>query len=142
MYEYRANIESVYDGDGSFNSTVDLGLGISVSKKIRVYGIDTPEMRGDQYDAGKIVRDFVRELILGKDVVIKTKKDKTGKYGRLLANISIDGNDLGAILLDHGFAKEYFGGTKEEWSKEDLDNILNYNIDADNTDVDNLVQEG
>ena len=123
MYEYKAKIESVYDGDGSFDAIIDLGLNIFIKRKVRLYGVDTPEMRGEQYQAAKVVRDYVRELILNKDVTIKTKKDKSGKYGRLLACIEIDDIDLSTRLIELGYAKEYLGGTKEDWTKEELDLI-------------------
>jgi len=131
MYEYRAKILEVYDGDGAFESVIDLGMNISLAKKIRLYGVDTPEMRGNQHDAAKIVRDFVRTLILNKYVKIKTKKDKTGKYGRLLAEVFYQEEDneeyrsLAEILLEKNFAKEYFGGTKEIWTEDELEFIKN-----------------
>jgi len=124
MYEYNAVIDSIYDGDGSFGSVVDLGMGIYLHKKIRLFGVDTPEMRGEQHDAGQVVRDFVRKLALGKKVVIKTQKDATGKYGRLLAEISIEYNgehiDLSELLVQQGFAKRYYGGKKELWTPQEL----------------------
>ena len=133
MYVYKAKILSVYDGDGVFDAEIDMGMNLKQRKDIRLYGVDTPEMRGEQHRAGTVVRDFVRELILGKDVVVKTKKDKSGKYGRLLADITISplsvtsGTDLGQILIEKGYAKPYFGGKKEGWSMEEIDKILGLN---------------
>ena len=126
MYEYKAKILSVYDGDGVFGAEVDMGMNLFQRKSIRLFGVDTPEMRGENKKAGKIVRDFVRNLILGKDVIIVTKKDKTGKYGRLLASILIDGNNLSDLLVDKGYAKLYYGGKKCKWSKKEIDYILKY----------------
>jgi micrococcal nuclease len=123
MYEYKAEILKVYDGDGAFDAVVDLGMGIKYKRKIRLFGVDTPEMRGEQKQAGKVVRDFVRDLILGKDVVIQTHYDKSGKYGRLLANITTEEGDLAEILISKGYAKEYDGGTKEPWEDTELHSI-------------------
>ena len=120
MYQYKAHITSVYDGDGAFDAVVDLGMGIEYKRKIRLFGVDTPEMRGEQKVAGKIVRDFVRNLILDKDVIIQTHYDKSGKYGRLLANIEVAEGDLADILIGEGYAKEYDGGTKEPWTESEL----------------------
>ena len=125
MYEYRAEILSVYDGDGSFDAIIDLGMNITLRKKIRLFGIDTPEMRGNQKKAGKVVRDFVRSLILHKDVTIKTQRDATGKYGRLLAYIFIDEIELGSYLVSEGLAKVYLGDKKETWTKKELEFIAN-----------------
>lgn len=126
MYEYRAEITKVYDGDGSFNATVDLGMTVKLFKSIRLFGIDTPEVRGSSKEAGYIVRDFVRSLILNKEVIIKTERDSTGKYGRLLATITtLDGINLNQTLLDLGYAKPYDGGSKSGvWSENDYTKII------------------
>ena len=130
MYEYKAKILSVYDGDGVYDAQVDMGMNLFQRKDIRLYGVDTPEMRGEQREAGIVVRDFVRELILNEDVVIHTYHDKTGKYGRLLADIHIisddglDYKDLSDILLEKGYAKVYTGGKKLEWDDTEIDKII------------------
>ena len=124
MYEYNAKILSVYDGDGVFDAEIDMGMNLFQRKDIRLFGVDTPEMRGEYKEAGKVVRDFVRNLILNKTVLIITQKDKTGKYGRLLASVIIEDMDLAQLLLDKGYAKAYHGGNKQEWSMGEIDNIL------------------
>lgn len=92
LYNYRAKIVSVYDGD-TVRANIDLGFGIinngigGKGVKLRLYGIDTPELRGDNKEEGLKSRDRLRELILDKDVIIHTIKDKQGKYGRYLAII-------------------------------------------------------
>ncbi|MAP79937.1 MAG: nuclease [Aequorivita sp.] len=75
--------------------------------KFRLYGIDTPELRGEEREEGLKVRDIVREMILDKDVIINSYKDKQEKYGRYLANIIIDDIDLNVWLVENGHAKEY-----------------------------------
>jgi len=125
-YKYLATVTSVYDGDGAYECTIDMGMKLFVEKQVRLYGIDTPELRGKQKIAGRKVRDFVRECILGKEVVLHTKRDKSGKYGRLLAIIKFDTNkDLAKVLMKKGYAKEYLGGKKEPWSNKELEFILN-----------------
>ena len=124
-YKYLAKITSVYDGDGSYDSVIDLGMRMYMQKQVRLYGVDTPELRGNHKEAGRKVRDFVRELILDKEVILYTQRDKSGKYGRLLASIKFDNKiDLAKLLLEKGYAKEYLGGKKEGWSREELDYIL------------------
>jgi len=45
MYEYRiAKIEQIIDGD-TFDAYIDLGFDISLKKRVRLNGIDTPESR-------------------------------------------------------------------------------------------------
>ena len=131
-YTYDARVTSVYDGDGKFGMTlkvqVDIGmkevLSVERPMSVRLFGVDTPEIRGGNKRAGIIVRDFVRALILNKNVIIHTHKDKTGKYGRLLASVIIDDVDLAQLLLDKGYAKAYHGEKKEEWSMSEIDHIL------------------
>ena len=107
MYNYKAKIIDVYDGD-TVTAVVDLGFLHSQEMKLRLYGIDTPEMRGPEKVEGKKVRDIVREMILDKEVEIHSFKDKQGKYGRYLANIIVDGLDLNQWLVDNGHAEPYF----------------------------------
>ena len=81
LYYYRAKIVSVYDGD-TCRADIDLGMGIWVrNEKLRLLRINAPEMRGDEKAAGKVSRDFLRELVLGREVFIQTWKDRRGKYG-------------------------------------------------------------
>ena len=88
IYEYNAEITSVYDGD-TVTATIDLGFNLyTANAKIRLIGINTPELRGGTEAtkaAGLAARDYVRERILNKHVRIISRKK--GKYGRYLAEI-------------------------------------------------------
>jgi micrococcal nuclease len=90
LYHYKAFITSVYDGD-TVTATIDLGLFIKKEKvKIRLYGIDAPELRRETLEKGRESRDFLRSLVLNKEIVIQTIKDAKGKYGRYLAKLWIE----------------------------------------------------
>ena len=117
LYNYRiSKVVSVYDGD---TITVDIDLGFNMimrKQKLRLYGIDTPEMRGEEKVEGKKVRDFVRGLLLEDpdgDIWIKSYKDKSGKYGRWLATVYFRKNqeseyiNLNELLVETGRAVEY-----------------------------------
>lgn len=107
MYNYKAKIIDVYDGD-TVTAMVDLGFLHFQEMKLRLYGIDTPELRGEEREQGIVVRDILREMVLGKEVTIRSYKDKQGKYGRYLANIILeDGLEVNQWLVDNGHAKEY-----------------------------------
>ncbi len=106
MYQYKAKIIGVYDGD-TVTALVDLGFYHSQQMKFRLYGINTPEVRGEERERGLVVRDIVRDMILDKEVTINSFKDKQEKYGRYLANIIIDGLDLNLWLVENGHAMEY-----------------------------------
>jgi micrococcal nuclease len=115
LHNYRiSKVVSVYDGD---TITVDIDLGFNMimrNQKLRLYGINTPEVRGEEKEEGKKVRDFVRELLLDNDDVwIKSYKDKSGKYGRWLATVyykidaDIKYNNLNNLLIELDMAIEY-----------------------------------
>ena len=81
MYEYKAKIIKVYDGD-TVTAVIDLGFNVSITEKVRLYGLDAPEVRGDERPDGLISRDRLRDRILDQDVIIKTQN--TRKPRRLL----------------------------------------------------------
>ena len=87
LYRYKAHVVRVYDGD---TCTVDIDLGLSTwvrGESIRLYGINSKEVRGAEREEGLKARDFLSSLILGKDVYIETILDKKGKYGRYIGKI-------------------------------------------------------
>jgi micrococcal nuclease len=104
MYEYSATVVKVYDGD-TITVDIDLGFGIVLRKqKIRLYGVNTPEVRGEEKELGKKVRDLLREKILGETIIVKTIKDKKGKYGRWLGTIFHKEENINDWLLNEGHA--------------------------------------
>ena len=88
MYNYKAIITEVVDGD-TVTARVDLGFGIERTDRFRLYGINAPEMKLDTKIAGEASKARLAELVLNKQVVISTYKDKREKYGRYLATIFI-----------------------------------------------------
>ena len=107
FYQYRAIITDVYDGD---TVTADIDLGFDIwrrNERLRLYGIDAPEVRGEEREAGLVARDALRKQIIGKEVTICTIKDRTGKYGRYLVRI-FDGPNLINLWLERtGRAEPY-----------------------------------
>jgi len=114
LFQYKAFVTAVYDGD---TCTVDIDLGLHVwikNEKIRLYGINAPELRGNERAKGLLARDFLRSVILNKEITLRTIKDAREKYGRFLGEIwvadakgkSFNVNDE---LVKKGFAeyKEY-----------------------------------
>jgi micrococcal nuclease len=89
LYNYKAKVVSVYDGD---TCTVDIDLGLRTwvhDEKLRLFRINAPELTGVQKPAGLAARDFLRSLIDGKEIHIQTIKDRQEKYGRYLAEIFV-----------------------------------------------------
>tara|TARA_R110002124_G_scaffold287364_1_gene473986 strand:+ start:15008 stop:15334 length:327 start_codon:yes stop_codon:yes gene_type:complete len=106
MYHYKAKIIAVYDGD-TVTALVDLGFLHTQEMKLRLYGINTPEVRGEERERGLLVRDILRDMVLDKDVQIRSFKDKQGKYGRYLANIMLEDLDVNEWLVTNGHAERY-----------------------------------
>ena len=106
---YKATIEKIYDGD-TITCTIDCGFGVKLTKqKVRLFGINCPEMRGDNKVAGKESRDALREKIMDKDILIQTIKDKKGKYGRYLGIIYLEDENINDWIVNnnHGVKAEY-----------------------------------
>ena len=94
----------VYDGD-TITVLIDLGFGVTFKEKLRLYGINTPEVRGKERPDGLISRDRLRERILDEDVIIKTLKDKKGKYGRYIAEVYLEEENINDWLVSEGLAE-------------------------------------
>jgi len=107
LYTYNARCTQVYDGD---SITVDIDLGFNhwmLNQKIRLFGINTPEVRGSERPSGLIARDRLRGLIEGRDIILASHRDRAGKYGRWLGTIYIDDININKLLLDEGLATIY-----------------------------------
>ncbi len=57
---------------------------------MRLVRVNAPEVTGPEKMQGEASRDFLRELIGDKKVILETLKDRRGKYGRYLADIWIE----------------------------------------------------
>lgn len=114
MYEYKVkDIVSIYDGD-TMKVVIDTGFNIYTQQTLRLYGINAPEMKGDEKEKGTTSRDWLRKRIFDarsndRIITIKTRKDKKEKYGRLLAELFIEGEEksLNEQMVDAELAKEY-----------------------------------
>lgn len=98
LYNYSALITEVYDGD-TVTAKINLGFNITIEEKIRLYGINTPEVRGVERPEGLISRDSLRAKILNKIVIIQTLKDKKGKYGRYIGKIFYQNESINDWLV-------------------------------------------
>jgi micrococcal nuclease len=106
-YRYKCFIKKIYDGDTVTKAVIDLGFDTIIHARLRLYGINTPELRKPTLQSGREARDRLRELILDKNVIIETDKDKKGKYGRYLATIYCDDKNINQLMVNEGHAVEY-----------------------------------
>lgn len=88
MFEYYGKYKDNYDGD-TIRFDIDLGLGVWIKNQpIRLYGVDTPEMRGNTITKARKAKNFVSERIKESSrIKLHTYKDRKGKYGRWLADV-------------------------------------------------------
>ena len=127
MYEYKAKVVKVFDGD-TVDVDIDLGFGIWMKdERVRIMGIDTPESRTrDKVEKkfGLAAKEKLKSL-LGKETVLKTQvnkdgEDMKGKFGRILGDFDVYDAVTDAwrpvtkVLIESGHAVDYYGGSKEE----------------------------
>ncbi len=102
MYEYKAEVIRVIDGDTIFLN-VNLGFNMSYKTKMRLFDIDCPETRTRdllEKARGHEAKAFVEDEIKDKKVIIKTQKDKTGKFGRVLGDIYYESDNKTLSLVE------------------------------------------
>ena len=117
-YEYSAKLVRVVDGD-TCDALIDLGFDTWVKKRIRFKGVDTWECRTrdkDEKVKGLAAKAFTKDLLENSDEgKFVLKSYGVGKYGRVLADLFVKGNDksINQLLLENGHAYEYEGGKKK-----------------------------
>jgi micrococcal nuclease len=120
-YIYRVKkVIKVVDGD-TIDADIDLGFDISLTKRVRLSGVDTPESRTTDLKEkalGLEVKEWLKHKLDGAtDILIKTQlPDSTEKYGRILGNLYINNAalSLNQQMIDEGYAWTYDGGTKKK----------------------------
>lgn len=132
-WTYEARVDGVaYDGD-TVALSIDLGCGVHVDQKIRVLGIQAPEVGGagitpEERAAGLAARDRLRAILAdaGNRVIVRTKKDAKEGRGRYLGTIYVRGTadpeawiDVGGLLVLEGHATPYDGkGRAPRWTPD------------------------
>jgi len=96
--ELSCAIQSIYDGD-----TVTARCP-SGQVKVRVFGIDAPEMKQEPWGARS--RDVLRGLAPGRDPVRLRVMDQD-RYGRVVAKVMVGEFDAGLELVRQGQAVVY-----------------------------------
>lgn len=117
---YDAVITRVIDGDTVAFQAPFLPDPLKKELSIRVYGVDTPEKgfraQCPQEDArGKAATEFTKKLITQatKRQIILIDWDKYG--GRVLGDVLLNGQSLRMLLIQNGYAREYYGEAKTSW---------------------------
>lgn len=103
---YPARLRRVIDGD-TYLLDIDLGFYTTSSQRIRLRGVNTPEIVGEERASGLAAKDAVTGILTGRDLVITTHKDERS-FERWVADVTVQTvggpRDLATMLLDAGFA--------------------------------------
>jgi len=107
-----------FDGDTIRFNLPGLHPIIGDDVRVRVNGIDTPEIRGkcknEKYQAGQ-AKEFVKDILQDSER-IDLKNMRRGKYFRVVADVIADGDNLAELLVEAGLAVRYDGGKKnKDW---------------------------
>jgi endonuclease YncB( thermonuclease family) len=114
---HPAEVLRVLDGD-TFEARVHLWPGLEVTTRVRLRGIDAPELKarcGAERAKAEAARDALRTLLDQGDVGIsRVTLDKYG--GRVVADASTRATaDVSSALLSAGAVRRYSGGQREGW---------------------------
>lgn len=111
IYRYRAEVRQVVDGD-TVDAVIDLGFYIKITERLRLEGLDTPEIRGvsrasAEYRKGIEARTYVEKRFAqnGNQMLVETGKG--GRWGRWIATIYLADSQksLNIELIEKGFAR-------------------------------------
>lgn len=90
----EAKVIRVIDGD-----TVELEGGT----RLRYLLVDTPETSGGVECYGENAKTFNSDLVLNKEVAIHYDVDCTDNFGRTLAYVTVDGQEVNTLLIQRGY---------------------------------------
>lgn len=114
---YPAEVIRVFDGD-TFEARVQVWPGLEITTRIRLRGIDAPELRArcaEERVLAEAARDALATLLAQGHVGIRqVSLDKYG--GRVVADASALGvKDIAETLMEGGHVRRYRGGRREGW---------------------------
>jgi micrococcal nuclease len=103
----QVRVQSIHDGD----TLTGVGVDDGVKYKIRLMGVDTPEVdfnAKSQGDAAFKARDFLIELVPLNSVITISEDSEKDKHGRILGLITANGVDVNKEMLRQGWGFLYF----------------------------------
>ena len=117
---YDAVITRVIDGDTVAFQADFLPAPLKPELSIRVFGVDTPE-KGHRAQCpseaarGAAATEFTKKVITAAQhrQIVLIDWDKYG--GRVLGDVILNGQSLRGMLIQNGFAREYYGEAKTSW---------------------------
>lgn len=123
MYTYKAKLAKIIDGS-TLDAEIDLGFGVFVKQRIRLYGIATPDAHSADQEIRQLAAAAKQRLteLMTREFKVSTILNKRGKLGRILGVCYIQ-DEAGAelsvndILVHEGHAVTYSTGYKDEQSE-------------------------
>ncbi|MGA1821247.1 MAG: thermonuclease family protein [Thermoplasmatota archaeon] len=109
LYNYKARVIDAFDGS-TIRVDIDVGMSIWIRMEpIKLSRIKTPAMIGEEEAKGLKARDFLREKIVGKEILIGTAKDKKSESGRYMGEIWLKDEDdewinINNLMVESGHA--------------------------------------
>ena len=116
-YIYKIKVTRVVDGD-TIDAEIDLGFDLKLNKRIRLYGINTPETRTrdkEEKKRGLAAKKFLQQIVDEQEGVLFLKSLDQGKVGRCIGVLferDFDDQSINDVLVQEGHAVEYFGGKR------------------------------
>lgn len=117
---YNATLTRVIDGDTVAFQALWLPEPLKKELSIRVFGVDTPEKghraQCPSEDArGQAATAFTKKMVEQSTTrqVVLMSWDKYG--GRVLGDVLLNGQSLRSMLIQQGYAREYYGEAKTSW---------------------------
>jgi endonuclease YncB( thermonuclease family) len=114
---YAVEVIRVLDGD-TFEARVHVWPGFDLSTRVRLRGIDAPEMKArcsEERIRGETAQDALRAILDERGVTIAAiGPDKYS--GRIVADVATRvTHDVSTALLDRRLVRAYAGGRRENW---------------------------
>ena len=126
MYEYKAIVDRVVDGD-TIDVTIDLGFKTWKKVRVRMEGINTPESRTRDLEEKKLglaAKARLQEILEHNNNECVLKVSGVRKFGRALSTVFVESLsplngedgvtliDVNKQLITEGHATEYYGGKR------------------------------
>jgi micrococcal nuclease len=125
-FTFRSHLDHVWDGDTIWLN-IERGERWDSTGKYRLYGVDTPEIRGatdEEEQYGDEAKEYVADLLLlQSELVVSTHKGKSKYDWMAEIFVKFEGREyeegyydsLSELIILHGHGVPYFGGKKLPW---------------------------
>jgi micrococcal nuclease len=135
LFHYGVKSFRIIDGD-TLDMTMDLGFGVLIEHRVRLFGVNTPESHGRTPEPEKMkgvaAKDALSDLLhdpethLPAKVIVQTHRikrrsgeidERTGKYGRYMVSLWTEApggvlTDINRTMVEEGHANLYTGGKR------------------------------